>query len=130
MLDSNSAFSLGESVPVPCPKKKQIDRHEVARLLAEGRPVGEVAEAVGCTRQHVWRLMRKSRLLARAVADAEYELGAECTGRLDALRPAVAETLVQQLHAGNVRVLLWLADQLEFGKTSYVDARKHARDVA
>jgi hypothetical protein len=83
--------------------------------------VGEVAEKVGCSRQHVWRLMRKSAFLGRALAEAEYEVGREADGRLAALRPAVADALKREIDAGNVRVLLWLADRLGLGAAGYTE---------
>ena len=123
--------SIPASLCVPAPRRTtRIDWPRVAALLAEGRTTAEVARAVGCSRQHVWRLMRRSRRLQGAIADAEGLVGADANGRLAGLRPAVAEALARELGDGNVRVVLWLADRLGLGQGRDGAARDRIRGEA
>jgi hypothetical protein len=89
-------------------RRRRIDRHEVARMLAVGYPVSEVAEKVGCHRQHIWRLMRKSNRVRYAVAVAENEVASETAGRLSALRPTIFNEILRRMYDDR-GVLLWAA---------------------
>ena len=102
-------------------RRRAVNHRRVAELLAQGRSTVEVAEAVGCSRQHVWRLMRRSRVYGRAIAEAQVEVGLETTGKLNGLRPELGEALMREVRAGNVRVMLWLANRLGLGTRSYAD---------
>lgn len=95
------------------PRARRIDRTLVANMLAEGRTVEEVAKAAGCTRQHVWRITRRSLPMQRAIAEAEGLVGGDAHHRLNGLRPRLTEALAREVDAGNVRVMLWLADRLD-----------------
>jgi hypothetical protein len=114
VFEAGNGNALAQSVPVLYPTKmrRHIDRRKVAELLSIGWPVQEVAAHVGCSRQHVCRLIRKSKFLGRQIAEAEYRIGKECDGELAALRPEIAAALKHELDARNVRVMLWLADRL------------------
>jgi hypothetical protein len=130
MTPLDVANSRDHDIPVlyPLPRRRRVDRNMVAFLLSVGWSVGEVAEKVGCSRQHVWRLMRRSKRFGRAVAAAEYEVWTEADGRLTALRPVVASALVRELAQSNVRVMLWLADRLGLASGGY--ATLHPADRA
>jgi hypothetical protein len=96
----------------PPRRPTRVDWDEVARQLAQGRTIAQVADSVGCSRRHIWRILRNSRRLDRLLADAQTEVGTGAHLQLAGLRPAVAERLGREVEAGNVRVLLWLADRL------------------
>jgi hypothetical protein len=113
-------------VPEPL-RATRIDWTEVARLLADGRTTAEIARAVGCSRQHVWRLLRRSASLHRDMREAGHEATMETGSRFAALQPRVVEELARQLDNGNVRVLLWLASRINLNALSYVSAFE-ARD--
>jgi hypothetical protein len=124
MFETGLPNLSGQNVPVLYRKpRRRIDRKLVAKLLAEGRPVSEVAETVGCARQHIWRLMRSSVRFNEAMDDAAYEVGRDADGRLEGLRPDVVDAIKRELDAGNVRVLLWLAERLELGIGIYGNSR-------
>jgi DNA invertase Pin-like site-specific DNA recombinase len=93
-------------------RSTRVDWQRVAARLAEGRSTAEVAQEVGCSRQHVWDILRKSRLARRALDDAESEVGTNANLRLRGLRPKLADALARELDKGNVRVMLWLAERL------------------
>jgi AcrR family transcriptional regulator len=84
-------------------------------MLSDGHTTAEVAREVGCSRQHVWRILRRSRALYWAIAEAETEAVRDANARLAGLRPLVADALARGLDEGNVRVTLWLADRLGLG---------------
>ena len=90
----------------------RIDWQQVARLQAAGNSTAQVAQFVGCSRRHIWRILRRSRRLDEALAR---EMDHEATNAsliLAALRPVIAEALETELRKGNVNVLLRLADRL------------------
>ena len=95
--------------PVPQPKRPtRVDWRRVTELLAEGNSTAEVAAAVGCSRQTVWNVLRKSRAMEDTLYDAESEIGTNANLRLRGLRPKVADALAREVDKGNVRVMLWL----------------------
>ena len=119
--------AAAEVAPVPAsrapkagglPRSRRVDRRRVARLAAEGRTTVEIAQELGCSRQHVWRLVRNSMPLHQALNDADAEVDFNSTGRLMGLRPIVVDELARRASDGDVRVLLWLADKLKLADAS------------
>ena len=90
----------------------RIDWQEVARLLASGNSTAQVARLVGCSRRHIWRILRRSRRLDEALAGEIEHEATNASLLLAALRPALAEALAREVQKGNVNVLLRLADRL------------------
>jgi len=76
--------------------RRRIDWGEAASLLADGVPTIEVARFVGCSRQHIWRILRSSNAMRVRLGEERARIAAEC-----------GEVL-----SGNVRVAMWLADRL------------------
>jgi len=114
-----------ESVPVPVPRHAtRIDWADVARLLAAGWTTAEVARHVGCTRQHVWRILRRSPALQQAILEAQRETRLESGSLFAALQPRIAKALSRAVDEGNPRVILWLAERLCSAAPSYTDALK------
>ena len=129
MFEVENETAFDQNVPVLFParrlRRRRVDRNLVAALLAVGFSVTEVAEKAGCSRQHVWRMMRRSESLGRALATVEFDVAREANGKLAALRPVVASALLRALADRNVRVMLWLADRLGLGIDGYA-APRHA----
>ncbi len=100
-------------LPVPRPRRPtRVDWAQIVRLVAEGRPVAEVASIAGCGRQHVWQVLRRARRPSAADSAA---LVAEMNLRLSALRIDVVEGLARAVAADDARVTLWLAERLRVG---------------
>ena len=128
---AESAPSTAVTVYAPprVPRPKRVARSRIARLVAEGRTTAEIAREVGYSRQHVWRLVRNSMPMQRAVDEADALVDFDSTGRLLGVRPVVADELARQASEGNVRVLLWLANKLKVADVSAPvksRAEKHA----
>jgi hypothetical protein len=113
-LESAECSSFVRSTPptIPPHRKSRVDWEEVARLIAEGQSTAEIARAVGCSRRHIWRILRKSEKFERALDEAETDTATEASHILAALRPIIAEALSREARSGNVNVLLRLADRL------------------
>jgi hypothetical protein len=105
--------SAPKPLPVPHPSRAtRVDWGRVVELLSQGFSSDEVARRVGCSRQHVWNVLRKSRAVQAALDEAENQIGLDANLRLRGLRPDVANAIASELSKGNVRVMLWLADRL------------------
>jgi hypothetical protein len=103
-----------DAAAAPRPARRtKIDRREVARLFAAGASVEGVAHRVGCSRRHVWRILRASRRLDRMLMDAQTEVGTDASLALAALRPAIAARIGRLIEQEDTRVLLWAADRLQ-----------------
>jgi DNA-binding LacI/PurR family transcriptional regulator len=105
--------------PWPRGRPPVIDWTEAAELLAEGMPAALVATRLGCSRQTVWRALRRSRALQEQLGEMAYRQRAETGSRLHALRPLVARALERKLDEGNTRVILWLAQRLGVANHGY-----------
>jgi hypothetical protein len=120
---NNSLYVLnGEKPPPQTPARdpaplrrgprRRIDWGEVATLLADGVPTIEVAHLVGCSRQHVWRILRSSNALRLRLGEERARIAAECGSQIEGLRRTIADKIEREVNAGNIRVLLWAADRL------------------
>ncbi len=92
--------------------RRRIDWGEVATLLADGVPTIEVAHFVGCSRQHVWRILRSSNALRLRLGEERARIAAECGSQIEGLRRTIADRIEREVNGGNIRVLLWAADRL------------------
>lgn len=112
-LDAAAPPGRSRALPVPQPRRSTaVDWGRIVELLAQGVSTLDVARRVGCSRQTVWNVLRRSRALEEALDDAETELGVNARLRLRGLRPLLADSLAAEVDKGNVRVILWLADRL------------------
>jgi len=112
-LDAPVTTGRPRPLPVPQPRRATaVDWGRIVALLAQGVSTMDVARRVGCSRQTVWNVLRRSRALEEALDDAETELGVNARLRLRGLRPLLADSLAAEVDKGNVRVILWLADRL------------------
>ena len=92
--------------------RRRIDWGEAASLLADGVPTIEVARFVGCSRQHIWRILRSSNAMRVRLGEERARIAAECGAQVEALRRPIAMLLEREVLSGNVRVAMWLADRL------------------
>ena len=101
-----------ENLPMPRGPKSPFDWRLAAQLLAEGRSTVEVATVLGCSRQTVWRVLRRSPSLRARVAELRRRDRAETGARLLGLREMVVDTIHQAIADGDKRMTRWLADRL------------------
>jgi Helix-turn-helix domain of resolvase len=92
--------------------RRVVDWHQAAELLAQGMTAGAVAERVGCSRAALARRRKNDAVfqtwMARCRAAAE-----PGDHPLADLRLTLQGAIEKEVGAGNVRVILWLADRLK-----------------
>ena len=96
-------------------KRQRIDWRHAAELIARGRSLAAVAAQVGCSRNYLARKLRRDAEFQSWVAECARPAGeGEAQGhRLLRLRRTVYDAIENEVRAGNVRVILWLADRLK-----------------
>jgi hypothetical protein len=93
--------------------RRDIDWHQGAELLAQGMSIADVATRLGCSRGTLARRRKHDPVFQSWMARCR-EAGAEPDSRrLADLRMTLHETIEKEVRAGNVRVILWLADRLK-----------------
>jgi Helix-turn-helix domain of resolvase len=90
---------------------RRIDWHHAAELLAGGMPIATVARRLGCSRSQLSRKRHHDPLFQRLIEDGKQT--APAREPVGDLRLAVRAGIEAELKAGNVRVILWLADRLK-----------------
>jgi hypothetical protein len=106
-----------ETLPIPRGPKRQIDWRLVAQLLAEGHSTTEVATVMGCSRQHIWRILRSSEALRARTSELRRRETTEAAVRLHGLRAMAIETIHQAIADGNKRMSCWLVERLGLFRT-------------
>ncbi len=106
-----------ENLPLPRGPKRQIDWRLVAQLLAEGHSTTEVATVMGCSRQHIWRILRASEALRARTSELRRRETSEAAVRLQGLRAMAIETIHQAIADGNKRMSCWLVERLGLFRT-------------
>ncbi len=101
---------------------QQVDWRRVAQLLAEGHSTIQVATMMHCSRQTVWRILRRSQSLRARTSELRRHEMAEAGSRLFGLRQMVVETIHQALIDGDKRTARWLADRLGLHRFGFVEA--------
>lgn len=96
----------------------QIDWREAAQQLASGATIKEAAKAAGCTQNRLRARLRSDPDLQQLIENTPTtdhgilaSLSAE--GDLTDLESILREAIAHEVRAGNVRVVLWLADRLK-----------------
>lgn len=92
--------------------RRAIDWHQAAELLARGTAVAAVAKQVGCSRHHLAKKRNHDPVFQNWIARCRERL-AGGGDRLTDLRRTLHEAIETEVRAGNVRVILWLADRLK-----------------
>jgi hypothetical protein len=101
-----------EKLPLPRGPRPKIDWRYAAMLLAEGRSTVDVATILGCSRQHVWRMLRKSNALRARTSELRRRKAAESVARLEGLADQAVEIIHAAIANGDKRMACWLADRL------------------
>lgn len=86
---------------------------QVAARLAQGVTMTQAAIEAGCARSTIWRKLKDSSDFRGALAAERARVAEEAAQRVAGLRTMVAETIEREVRAGNLRVVLWLADRLK-----------------
>jgi hypothetical protein len=93
--------------------RRVVDWHQAAELLAQGLPAAAVAERVGCSRAALARRRRNDPVFQTWLARSRAAPGELAGHPLADLRPTLQAAIEKEVGAGNVRVVLWLADRLK-----------------
>ncbi|MGH6898058.1 MAG: helix-turn-helix domain-containing protein [Geminicoccaceae bacterium] len=93
--------------------RRVIDWHQAAELLARGLTIAVVAERVGCARATLARKRRHDPAFQSWPARCRDAQPEQEGSALADLRDKVHRAIETQVRAGNVRVVLWLADRLK-----------------
>ena len=93
--------------------RRDIDWHQAAELLAQGMTIAHVAGRLGCSRSALARRRRHDPLFQNWMARCrEAAADAETRGLAD-LGTTLHRAIETEVRAGNVRVILWLAERLK-----------------
>lgn len=101
-----------ENLPKPQGQKPTYDWRLISQLLSEGKSTSEIGLVLGCSRQTVWRLLRRSTALRTRSSELRRRDRAEIGARLLGLRGMVIETIHQAIADGDKQMTRWLADRL------------------
>lgn len=101
-----------EKFPLRRGPRPKIDWRYAAMLLAEGRSTVDVATILNCSRQHVWRMLRRSKSLRQRTSELRRRKAAECGARLEGLADQAVEIIHGAIRAGDKRMACWLANRL------------------
>ena len=93
--------------------RRVIDWHQAAQLLAQGMSTADVASRVGCSRGALARRRRRDTLFQTWIAGCREAAAAADNQPLADLRHTLHKAIEKEVGAGNVRVVLWLADRLK-----------------
>jgi hypothetical protein len=93
--------------------RRVIDWHQAAQLLAQGTTIADVASRVGCSRSALARRRRHDTVFQSWLARYRDAAAAADNQRLADLRHTLHKAIEKEVGAGNVRVILWLADRLK-----------------
>jgi transposase-like protein len=92
---------------------RPIDWRHAAELLAGGMPIATVARRLGCSRSQLSRKRHHDPAFQRLIEDSKRTAPMRERHRIENLRLAVRAAIEAEVKAGNVRVVLWLADRLK-----------------
>jgi transcriptional regulator with XRE-family HTH domain len=93
--------------------RRVVDWHQAAELLAQGMTIAAVAERVGCSRAALARRRRDDAVFQTWMTRCRAAAAESDDERLADLRPTLQGAIEKEVGAGNVRVILWLADRLK-----------------
>lgn len=93
--------------------ERRIDWRLGAQCLARGMSIAAVAERLGCSRSHLARKRREDPKFRSLIEDARTQAPVVELSRIESLKRAVHDAIEAEVRAGNVRVILWLADRLD-----------------
>jgi len=111
-----------ENLPNPQKPKLRYDWRLISQLLSEGKSTTEIGLVLGCSRQTVWRFLRKSTALRTRSSELRRRDRAEIGAKLLGLRGMVIETIHQAIADGDKQMTRWLADRLGLHRFEAIEA--------
>jgi transcriptional regulator with XRE-family HTH domain len=93
--------------------RRVVDWHQAAELLAQGMTTAAVADRVGCSRAALARRRRDDAVFQTWMTRCRAAAAEPDDHRLADLSQTLHEAIEKEVRAGNVRVILWLADRLK-----------------
>jgi transcriptional regulator with XRE-family HTH domain len=93
--------------------RRVVDWHQAAELLAQGMTTAAVADRVGCSRAALARRRRDDAVFQTWMTRCRAAAAEPDDHRLADLSLTLHEAIEKEVRAGNVRVILWLADRLK-----------------
>jgi hypothetical protein len=93
--------------------RRRIDWRRAAELVAERTPVDDLIARVGCSRRQLSRRRNHDPVFRAWIEEFRQAVRERERDRLGDLGRAVQAKIEDEVKAGNVRVILWLADRLK-----------------
>ena len=93
--------------------RRVVDWHQAAELLAQGLTTAAVAERVGCSRAAVARRRKNDAVFQTWMTRCRAAAAEPDEHPLADLSQTLHQAIEKEVSAGNVRVILWLADRLK-----------------
>jgi hypothetical protein len=93
--------------------RRRIDWRKAAELVAESTPFDDIMSQVGCSRRQLSRRRNHEPLFKAWIEEFRQAAVERERSRIVDLGRAVQKAIEAEVKAGNVRVLLWLADRLK-----------------
>ena len=91
--------------------RRVVDWHQAAELLAQGLTTAAVAERVGCSRAALARRRKNDAVFQTWMTRCRAAAAEPDEHPLADLSQTLREAIEKEVSAGNVRVILWLADR-------------------
>ena len=93
--------------------RRVVDWHQAAELLVQGLTTAAVAERVGCSRAALARRRKNDAVFQTWMTRCRAAAAEPDEHPLADLSQTLREAIEKEVSAGNVRVVLWLADRLK-----------------
>ena len=93
--------------------RRVVDWHQAAELLAQGLTTAAVAERIGCSRAALARRRKNDAVFQTWMTRCRAAAAEPDEHPLADLSQTLREAIEKEVSAGNVRVILWLADRLK-----------------
>lgn len=105
----------GASAPGSRPRaeSRRIDWRLGARLLADGMSLVDTARRIGCSRSAISRKRKTDPIFREWIEEFRVLRPDYASERIAGLRRVLQDAIDKEVQAGNVRVILWLADRLK-----------------
>jgi len=118
-----------ENLPNEPKAKRRVDWRLAAQMLAEGNSTTEVATVLECSRQTVWRILRRSDALRARTRELRRRDRAEYGARLLGLRGMMVDTIHQAIADGDKQMTRWLADRIGLHRFELLEAAAAEADA-
>ena len=99
--------------PPAAPRSPRLNWGWVATQIAQGRTPNEIAAELGCSPARIWRNYRRSKRFHDRIERERRETLQQVAWRLTGKAPQILDGLLAAIDAGDLRLLLQLADRLK-----------------